>query len=293
MRGCRSRDLSLKFPSRSCAGGVIRIEKMLAQWNLAREEFELIEKAQETLGEELEDVLKQAREIEKQIGEAFKALIFGFGSELVTPRIDELKTKYEGETVHAYLENVRHHLLENLESFVQRDDGEGSKQLELASLLQGQRDRYLEYRVNLLVDNSAAKRAPIVIENHPTYRNLFGTIERSWDRAGQSQTDFTRIKAGSLLLADGGYLVISLLDMLSEPGVYQSMKRTLKHDQVDIQGIRPDVFRRDGDETGADRGGREGTATGGRAFLPGPLFLGSGLSKDLQDQGRLRYGHGA
>ncbi len=171
------------------------LEKMLAQGNLAREEFERIEKAQETLGEELEDVLKQAREIEKQIGEAFKALIFGFGFELVTPRIDELKTKYEGETVHAYLENVRHHLLENLESFVQRDDGEGSKQLELASLLQGQRDRYLEYRVNLLVDNSAAKRAPIVIENHPTYRNLFGTIERSWDRAGQSQTDFTRIKA--------------------------------------------------------------------------------------------------
>ena len=218
------------------------LEKMLAQGSLDREEFERIEKAQDSLGEELEDVLKRAREIEKQMGEAFKALVFGFGAELVTPRIEELKAKYEGEKVHGYLENVRHHLLENLESFVKRDEGEGSKQLGLASLLQGQRDPYLEYRVNLLVDNSATKRAPIVIENHPTYRNLFGTIERSWDRGGQSQTDFTRIKAGSLLLADGGYLVISLLDILSEPGVYQSMKRTLKHDQVDIQGYDPMFF---------------------------------------------------
>ena len=215
------------------------LEKMLAQGKLAREEFDRIDEAQETLGEELEDVLKKAREIEKQMGEAFKALVFGFGAELVTPRLEELKAKYHGEKVHTYLENVRLHLLENLENFVQRDDGEGVKQLGLASLLQGQRERYLEYRVNLLVDNSGTKRTPIVIENHPTYRNLFGTIERSWDRSGQSQTDFTRIKAGSLLLADGGYLVMSLLDMLSEPGVYQSLKRTLKHDQVDIQGYDP------------------------------------------------------
>ena len=218
------------------------LEKMLAQGSLARDEFERIEKAQDTLGEELEDVLKHAREIEKQIGEAFKALVFGFGAELVTPRIEELKGKYEGKKVHAYLENVRHHLLENLESFVKRDNEEGNKQLGLVNLLQGQRDRYLEYRVNLLVDNSVTQRAPIVVENHPTYRNLFGTIERNWDRSGQSQTDFTHIKAGSLLLADGGYLVISLLDMLSEPGVYQSLKRTLKHDQVDIQGYDPMFF---------------------------------------------------
>ncbi|MGH9462938.1 MAG: Lon protease family protein, partial [Vicinamibacteria bacterium] len=57
--------------------------------------------------------------------------------------------------------------------------------------------------------------------------------------AGQTYTDFTRIKAGSLLQADGGYLVMSLLDMLAEPGVYQSLKRTLKHNQVDIQGYDP------------------------------------------------------
>jgi ATP-dependent Lon protease len=217
----------------------VELEKMLAEGKVSRDEFERIEKAQETLGEELESVLKKAREIEKQMGEGLKALIFGFGLELVKPRIDELKNKYKGEKVHNYLESVRHELLDNLESFVRREESDPMKQLGLATLLQGQRDRYLEYRVNVLVDNSQTKRAPIIVENHPTYKNLFGTIERTMDRAGQTYTDFTRIKAGSLLQADGGYLVMSLLDMFAEPGVYQSLKRTLKHNQVDIQGYDP------------------------------------------------------
>ena len=217
----------------------VELEKMLAQGQVSREEFERIEKVQEALGGELEDILKKTREIEKQMGEALKALIFGFGVELVKPRIDDLKSQYQGEKIHAYLEHVRHELLENLESFVHHEESESATQLGLASLLQGQRDRYIEYRVNLLVDNSATKRAPIIIETHPTYKNLFGTIERNMDRAGQTHTDFTHIKAGSLLQADGGYLVISLLDMFAEPGVYQSLKRALKHNQVDIQGYDP------------------------------------------------------
>lgn len=217
----------------------VELEKMLAQGQVSREEFERIEKAQETLGGELEEILKKAREIEKQMREALKALIFGFGSELVNPRIDDLKSKYDGEKVDAYLEHVRHEILDNLESFVKHEESDSIKQLGLATLLQGQQDRYVKYRVNVLVDNSATKRAPIIVEAHPTHKNVFGTIERTMDRAGQTHTDFTRIKAGSLLLADGGYLVLSLLDMLAEPGVYQSLKRTLKHNKVDIQGYDP------------------------------------------------------
>ena len=55
----------------------VELEKMLAQGQVSREEFERIEKVQEALGGELEDILKKTREIEKQMGEALKALIFG------------------------------------------------------------------------------------------------------------------------------------------------------------------------------------------------------------------------
>ncbi|MFQ5792857.1 MAG: Lon-like protease helical domain-containing protein, partial [Acidobacteriota bacterium] len=128
------------------------LEKMLAQGKVARDEFERIQKARETLGVELEGVMKQARALERQIGEALKALVYGFGAEIVNPRIEELKGRFQGEKVKRYLENVRHHIMENLEGFARRPETDTSKPAGLMSLIQPQTDRFLVYRVNLLVD---------------------------------------------------------------------------------------------------------------------------------------------
>jgi lon-related putative ATP-dependent protease len=213
------------------------LEQMLADGSISREEFERLYERRERLSQELEEVLKQARETERLIGEAMKALVYGFGASIVNPRIDELKKRYPGERPERFLEQVRHHALENLEEFSRKPDLSG-----VAAFFATSRDPYLHYRVNVLVDNSATGRPPIVVETHPTYKNLFGTVERSWDRSGLTYTDFTRIKAGSLLRAAGGYLVLSFLEILSEPGVYQSIKRTLKSGKVDIQGFDPTSF---------------------------------------------------
>lgn len=218
---------------------VDELEKLLAEGKISRDEFERIQNTRDTLAGELEDIMKQARELEKQIGAAVNALVVGFAAELLNPAIEELKKKYTIEKVRRFLERVRIHTLENLETFAHPQKSEGPDLAGLAGLLQARQDRFLEYRVNVLVDNSATEGAPIVIETHPTYKNLFGTIERLWDRSGQSQTDFTHIKAGSLLRADGGYLVLNMMDVLAETGVYQSLKRTLKSSKVDIQGFDP------------------------------------------------------
>ncbi len=219
--------------------GTEELEKMLAEGKISREEFDRIDDARETLGQELEEVLKQAREVEQKIGGALKALIFGFGAELVNPRIDNLKKKFSGKKVGRYLERVRYHMMENLENFTERSESDSGRSTDSIAAIQDRQDRFIEYRVNLLVDNSATKQAPIVVETHPTYKNLFGTIERGWDRSGCSHADFTNIRAGSLLRADGGYLVLPLLDVLAEQGVFQSLKRTLKNSVVDIQGFDP------------------------------------------------------
>jgi lon-related putative ATP-dependent protease len=213
------------------------LEQMLGDGSITREEFERLYAVREQLSEELEEVLKQARDTERLIAEAIKALVYGFGASIVNPRIDELKKRYPGERPERFLEQVRHHALENLEEFCRRPEQSG-----LTAFLAGARDLHLYYRVNLLVDNSTTSRAPIVVETHPTYKNLFGTIERTWDRSGLTYTDFTRIRAGSLLRAAGGYLALSFSEILSEPGVYQSLKRTLKSGKVDIQGFDPMYF---------------------------------------------------
>jgi ATP-dependent Lon protease len=100
-------------------------------------------------------------------------------------------------------------------------------------------DHFQPYQVNLLVDNSELKGPPVVVESYPTYRNIFGSIERIVDRAGMWRTDFTKIKAGSFLKANGGYLVFNLLDAIMEPGVWQALKRALKSEKLEIQTYDP------------------------------------------------------
>ena len=91
----------------------------------------------------------------------------------------------------------------------------------------------------MLVDNSEEKHNPIVIETNPKFKNIFGTIDRELDESGVWTTDFTKIKAGSLLKADGGYLVLNALDTVVEPGVWQDLKRTLRTGKIEIHTYEP------------------------------------------------------
>lgn len=59
------------------------------------------------------------------------------------------------------------------------------------------------------------------------------------DRSGVWRTDFSKIKAGSFIRANGGYLVLNLLDAIMEPGVWQSLKRALKSRRMEIQTYDP------------------------------------------------------
>jgi len=102
--------------------------------------------------------------------------------------------------------------------------------------------KFIEYKVNVVVDNSQAKSAPVIHETDPTYKNLFGTIEREIDRSGLWRTDFTKIRVGSIARANGGYIYFSALDALIEPGVWAFLKRTLKNMQLNLQPYDPFSF---------------------------------------------------
>lgn len=98
------------------------------------------------------------------------------------------------------------------------------------------------YGVNLLVDNAESEGPPVIVESFPNYRNLFGSIERAMDRSGLWRTDYQKITAGSFIKANGGFLVINLLDAIAEPGVWQTLKRALKTSELEIQTFDPYSF---------------------------------------------------
>jgi len=126
------------------------------------------------------------------------------------------------ERAKPYLDVVREDLEENVGVFVNDDEDPGI-------------DRFIRWRVNLAVNNAHLEGRPVVMETEPTYTNLFGTVERSILPSGESTTSFMKIRAGSLMRANGGYLVVNAEDVLMEPRVWPGLKRALRFRRVQIQ----------------------------------------------------------
>ena len=92
----------------------------------------------------------------------------------------------------------------------------------------------------MILAHEENEKCPVIFETIPTYANLFGTIQRSYDARGGWNSDFMDLRGGSLLRADGGFLVMYALDTLTETGVWRTLKRTLNHGKLEIQPV--DVF---------------------------------------------------
>ncbi|ABR30191.1 ATP-dependent protease [Thermosipho melanesiensis] len=90
--------------------------------------------------------------------------------------------------------------------------------------------------INLLVDNSNRKSAPVIFENNPTYPNLFGKVEYI-SKSGVLYTDFSMIRSGSIHKANGGYLILNAEDLLKFPYVWDKLKKTLISKKLTIENI--------------------------------------------------------
>jgi lon-related putative ATP-dependent protease len=215
-----------------------KLAKLVREGNFPKEKFDNLQTRYEALAELMEDVFKEGKEIVRELEKALEALDREMIVPMVKELIKEIKAKYDDEKVHTYLDEVGQSLVENLDRF--KPSKERTPDFPIPGFpFMKPEDEFLEYRVNVVVDNSETKTAPIIVETNPTYKNLFGTIERVADRTGLWKTDFTRIKAGSYLKANGGYLVVNALDLLMEPGSWQSLKRALKYGKVEIGAYDP------------------------------------------------------
>jgi lon-related putative ATP-dependent protease len=201
-----------------------KIEGLVKEKKIPKETMETLRAKYEELSAKLEDIFEKLKEIDDET----RTLLRGWDEESITPvikgGIDDVRARFAFPKIGAYLDDVEKALVKTIDLF-KNQKKEDKEQV----------DHLLEYRVNLLVDNSDQRGAPVVMETNPSYVNLFGSIEVSYSRAGMGLTDFTMIKAGSFLKANGGYLVINAMDALVEPGVWATLKRTLRNQIFEIQ----------------------------------------------------------
>ncbi len=186
---------------------------------------------------QLQELFKMGLQLSREYQEKLLKLEQEAVNNLVTGVISDLKEKFNYPKVHQYLDEVKESILNSLDDFKEagKPEQQQAPSQPLPPALKEIRDQFRVYRVNVLLDNSATRECPVIIETSPTYSNIFGTIERVYEGGGAWYSDFMNIKAGSILRANSGYLVLNAFDALTEPGVWKALKRVLMYRKLEIQ----------------------------------------------------------
>ncbi len=182
-------------------------------------------------GKRLEALMQQLprwrREAQAQIRQAGREVLSLAAGHL----LDEVRQRHADlDAVQAFLDAVMRDVLESGESLrepPERDDGLGAA-APPGGIAQAR------YRVNALVTHDADAHAPVVAEDHPTHANLVGRIDQI-AQFGTLVTNFTLIRSGALHRANGGYLVLDALKVLSQPFAWDGLKRALAAARVQIE----------------------------------------------------------
>ena len=207
--------------------------------HLSEEERQYLRGKSDELHERMKDTIKKIREAENEFKEKHTKLDNEIALFVVGQLMDVYEEKYQDDQqVLDYLKEVQEDILENIDDFKKKPEAQQQMPGQpVAPFAVPPKEANLrKYDVNVLIDNSETKGAPVIIESNPAYPNLFGSIERqAW--FGALFTDHTMIKPGSLHKANGGYLVMKALDLLKWYISYEALKRALRDKEIRIEDL--------------------------------------------------------
>ncbi|MEW6614092.1 MAG: ATP-binding protein [Thermodesulfobacteriota bacterium] len=198
---------------------------------LKEEERGAIEAKRRELMKLVDETMGRFRDLNKKTEEKIKAIKRKAGEFTISGLFNELFEAYsEYPDLIGFLEEVKEYTLDHLDLFT---NALVSPQIQ-GALFSSQVDPFTEYRVNLFVDNSATSGPPVIIETNPNWFNMFGKIERK-AFMGTYVSDHTMIKPGAVQLANGGYLILNVRDVLLNPGVWEGIKRIIRNKEVKVE----------------------------------------------------------
>jgi ATP-dependent Lon protease len=210
------------------------LEKAADEEKIPKEEFERLRSEYDILHKELQATSSTSQKISSDLEEELHKLDTSIVFPLINDKIKTLKNIYDDSKARSYLDELNEVLIEELDVFRPRNDAPPEK--DSSALVRG---FFSQFTVNLLVDNTGKDKKPIVVEDFPTYKNLFGTVEKVYEQSTGWHTNFTRIRGGSILKANGGYLVINAIDLFRDPHMWPSLKRTLRTGRLTISNFDP------------------------------------------------------
>lgn len=210
---------------------ITQLDELVANNKISKQKAQAIISRYTDFQEELQIVFRKSLQLNQSFKDKLKSLETTVVKDVVQASFEDLRNEFSDEKVLKFIDSVIENILQNLEIF------QGSKPTTEETSTGVIVDYLKEYEVNIILDNSKLTSCPVIVETSPTYNNLFGTIEKYSDGTGNWLADFTRIKAGSLLRANNGYIIINALDAFFEPYVWKTLKRVLLYGILEIQDL--------------------------------------------------------
>lgn len=182
--------------------------------------------------EQIMQVIGQLKIIEKESEQKVDEWQSNIALLTINSYINPIRANYKkNNKIITFLDNVKKDILKNINHFI------ADESCIQNTVPQGQKPEaiqpWLNYRVNLFVDNSTTQGSPVIMDSNYSYQNLFGKLEYE-NQYGMLRTDFTMLKPGILHKANGGYLILQAQDLLTNQICYDTLKKALLVKEANI-----------------------------------------------------------
>ena len=182
--------------------------------------------------EQIMDAISEIKAIERESDNKIQEWQSNIALLTVNVHINYIKTKFKrNKKINNFLNNIKIDILKNISAFTtpdntSKDQTPGPKPEPVKP--------WMNYRVNLFVDNSRLEGAPVIMDTNYTYHNLFGKLEYE-NYFGALKTDYTMLKPGLLHRANGGYIILQAKDLLANSVCYEALKKALRVKEISIE----------------------------------------------------------
>ena len=206
---------------------------------LEEEEFDkLDDKTKKTFEEnspivqaQIIEAINQIKALEKANNQKIEEWQSNIALITINSHINPLKSKYKKiKKIVISLDKIKIDILKNINLFINDEHSNNKKQIQREEELKP----WLNYRVNLFVDNSNLEGAPVIMDSNYQYLNMFGKLEYE-NQYGMLKTDYTMLKPGLLHKANGGYIILQASDLLSNQICYDALKKSLLVKELNIE----------------------------------------------------------
>lgn len=179
------------------------------------------------------DVISEIKSIEREADKKLNDWQSNVALLTINGHINLIKSKYKrNKKINAFLDNIKKDILKNIDYFLVEDKNDNKTQPQSPRMELPK--PWLNYRVNLFVDNSEQEGAPVIMDSNYSYHNIFGKLEYE-NYYGALKTDYTMLKSGLLHKANGGYIIFQASDLVANGLCYEALKKALRMKELLIE----------------------------------------------------------